>query len=73
MKTLEQLQNGIATRIKWVHGESDSATRLHALGVLPGRRIERRNTALFGDPVAYSVDGQKISMRRSEASLVEIH
>jgi Fe2+ transport system protein FeoA len=42
------------------------------MGLLPGREIRRENTAPLGDPVAYLMDGEKISIRRAEAQTVEI-
>lgn len=70
--SLQGLRCGLSGKIIALHGDSDSVTRLHALGFLPGRTIRHRNTAPLGDPVAYEINGQKISMRRSEACLVEI-
>jgi Fe2+ transport system protein FeoA len=70
--TLADLKRGLSGRVTALRGDSDSVTRLHALGFLPGRVIRHRNTAPLGDPVAFEINGQKISMRRSEARLVEI-
>jgi Fe2+ transport system protein FeoA len=70
--TLADLRRGLCAKIKALHGDSDSVTRLHALGFLPGRSVRHRNTAPLGDPVAFEINGQKISMRHSEARLVEI-
>lgn len=71
-RTLSELRRGAVGRILALHGDSDSVTRLHALGFLPGRTVRHRNTAPLGDPVAFEIDGQKISMRHKEAKLVEI-
>lgn len=69
---LNTLKRGQSAHIVAIHGESDTVTRLHALGFLPGKRVSHRNTAPLGDPVAYEIDGQKISMRRADAGLIEI-
>jgi len=69
---LDRLPAGETARVVKIHGDGDSAVRLHALGILPGSRIHRRQTAPLGDPVAYDVNGQKISLRRGEASLIEV-
>lgn len=72
-KTLDQLGRGRSARILAVRGDDEnSAARLHALGFLPGRKVRHRNTAPLGDPRAYELDGQKVSLRRKEAALVEI-
>jgi ferrous iron transport protein A len=69
---LDGLRGGQCGVIVGVEGESDAVTRLQALGFLPGREVRHRNTAPLGDPVAFAVAGQKVSMRRTEARLVEI-
>lgn len=69
---LTDLRYGKTAKIVQISSESDSAVRLHALGMLPERTIRRRQKAPFGDPVAYEMEGQKISIRRAEAELVEI-
>jgi len=70
--TLESLRAGECGKILGIVGDSDSVGRLHALGFLPGRLVRHRHTAPLGDPVAYEIDSQKISMRRADASLVQI-
>lgn len=69
---LTELQPGRTARIVHIHGDGSTTTRLHALGLLPEQTIRRQNTAPLGDPVAYDVEGQKISLRFSEAKLVEV-
>lgn len=69
---LPKLKYGQRAKIAAIHGEDDTAVRLHSLGVLPQREINRANTAPLGDPVAYLVDGQKISLRLADAETVEI-
>jgi len=70
--SLEELRQRRSARIVALHGNSDSVTRLHALGFLPGRKLRHRNTAPLGDPVAFEIHDQRISMRRAEARVVEI-
>lgn len=70
--TLRDLQYRQAGKIIAVHGESDTAVRLQSLGVLPGCRVSRVNTALLGDPIAYLIDDEKISIRLADAEVVEI-
>ncbi len=72
LMTLDQLRGKEWMKIVQVRGESDATIRLHALGFLPGRKVRHRNTALFGDPLAYELEGQKVSLRKSEAALVEV-
>lgn len=70
--SLRHLRYHQRARVVKVHGEGETAVRLQSLGLLPGREIHRENTAPLGDPVAYRVDGQKISVRLADADAVEI-
>jgi len=72
MKTLDQLAKNAKARVLEVHGETETVTRLHALGFLPGKVVRHRNTAPLGDPLAYEIEGQKISMRKIDARVVQI-
>lgn len=72
MKKLNDLKRGESAVIKAVHGETVTVSRLHSLGFLPGRLVRHANTAPLGDPVAYEIDGQKVSMRRMDSGCVEI-
>lgn len=69
---LDGIASGRDYRVVGVEGEDDISSRLHSLGFLEGRLVRRRNTAPLGDPVAYEIDGQKISLRRREARHVVV-
>ncbi|MEM6929063.1 MAG: FeoA family protein [Myxococcota bacterium] len=43
------------------------------LGLLPGTPVQRTGQAPLGDPITYLVRGAVLGLRRSEASLVDIH
>ncbi len=72
MNNLSGLRSQAEARVVAIHGENEIVTRLHAMGVLPGKMIKHANTAPLGDPVAYLVDGFKIGIRRADAACVEI-
>ena len=72
MNKLSRLRSQAVARVVAIHGENEIVSRLHAMGVLPGKLIKHANTAPLGDPVAYLVDGLKIGIRRAEAACVEI-
>jgi ferrous iron transport protein A len=46
--------------------------KLMEMGCLPGEEIEVIRIAPFGDPIAYSVSGYILSLRKSEAATVVI-
>lgn len=48
------------------------AGRLSSLGFLPGSAVRIVHVAPLGDPVAVEMAGQEISVRLTEARLVEV-
>ena len=46
--------------------------KLMEMGCLPGEEIEVIRIAPFGDPIAYSVSGYVLSLRKNEAATVVI-
>jgi ferrous iron transport protein A len=46
--------------------------KLMEMGCLPGEEIEVIRIAPFGDPIAYSVAGYVLSLRKDEAATVMI-
>jgi ferrous iron transport protein A len=48
------------------------AGRLAALGFLPGCRVRVSRVAPLGDPISIEMEGQEISLRRSEADLISV-
>jgi len=52
--------------------ESEITPRLRAVGVLPGVRIEVLKSAPMGDPKMYRIFNKVISLRNSEANLIEV-
>ena len=48
------------------------AGRLAALGFLPGCRVRISRVAPLGDPISIEMEGQEISLRRSEADLISV-
>ena len=46
--------------------------KLMEMGCVPGTPIHLSLKAPLGDPIAYNVDGYFLSMRKSEASQIEV-
>ena len=42
------------------------------MGMVNGAQIEMVRAAPLGDPIAYRLRGYRLSLRRSEASLIEV-
>jgi ferrous iron transport protein A len=71
-KTLAEVALGVPVTITRVGGERQFRRRLMELGLLPGTRIEVVRVAPLGDPIELFVRGCFLSIRRSEARLVDV-
>jgi ferrous iron transport protein A len=47
-------------------------SRLYALGVIPGSRLQVLRFAPLGDPMQVKVGNSLISIRKSEAEIIEV-
>jgi len=70
--TLAQLTAGASAVIKGFPSSGVAFTRLREMGLLPGTRVTLVRFAPLGDPLEIQVRGYRLSLRRSEAALVEI-
>lgn len=70
--TLDQLKPGQQAVITRVDNEGQLAQRLMSLGLLEGTRVELLRRALGGDPIEIDVMGYALSLRKAEASQIEI-
>ena len=71
MKTLDQLKIGESGIIK-SFTQRDLALKLIEMGCLPGEKITLTKIAPMGDPIAIEVSGYELSMRKNEASTVQL-
>ena len=51
---------------------SEFSTKLLEMGCIPGTEISLAFKAPLGDPLAFAIDGYYLSMRKSEARLIEV-
>ncbi len=70
--TLDLLTAGQSAIIRRVGGSGALRRRLMDMGLGRGVTISMIKVAPLGDPVAYNVLGYQLSLRKSEARLVEI-
>lgn len=47
-------------------------TRLRELGLLPGTLVKLIRRAPMGDPLEFSVRGSLLSLRKSEAEMIDV-
>ncbi|MCC6905608.1 MAG: ferrous iron transport protein A [Anaerolineae bacterium] len=71
-KTLDQLAAGQMATIRRVSGEGPLRRRMLEMGITRGTTIEMIRRSPFGDPIEYRLRGYHLSLRRSEARLIEI-
>ena len=69
--TLDKLSPGSEANIE-SFTDDDIKLKLLEMGCLPGEKISVVRFAPFGDPIAVSVSGYLLSMRKSEAASVVV-
>lgn len=70
--TLDQLSPGEKARVKRVGGQGAVRRRLMDMGLVGGVEIELVKAAPMGDPLEYLLRGYHLSLRKSEAQMVEL-
>ncbi|MCH7827563.1 MAG: ferrous iron transport protein A [Bacteroidetes bacterium] len=72
MKTAAELKSGEKVIINNVNMQHPSAKRLLEVGFTPGQEIELVNKSVFNDPIAISLRGTVIALRKSDADCIII-
>ena len=71
--TMEELKPGEIAKITgYAHGNGAYRAKLLALGLTRGVTIQIINVAPLGDPVELEVRGYNLSLRKSEASILNV-
>lgn len=72
MRTLGGAKAGDVFNVVRIHGEGALRRRIMDMGITRGIEISVRKVAPLGDPLQLTVRGTELSMRRSDADLVEV-
>ena len=72
MKTLRDSKVGETATIKRLHGEGAVKRRIMDMGLTKGTEVHVRKLAPLGDPMELTVRGYELSVRRSDAEMIEI-
>ena len=72
MRTLKDVKVGEKTRVIKVHGQGAMKRRIMDMGVTKGVEIYVRKLAPLGDPIEINVRGYELSLRKEDASLIEV-
>jgi ferrous iron transport protein A len=70
MKSAAQLKFGEQVVIRNIDSSHPSSRRILEIGFTPGQEIEMVNSSVFNDPLAFSIRGTVIALRRNEADCI---
>ena len=71
-KLLSELKTKSKARILRVRGSGIIKRRIMDMGVIPGTELEVERIAPLGDPIEVKVRGYHLSLRKEEASNIEV-
>ena len=72
MKTLRDVPIGQTCQIVKLHGEGALKRRIMDMGLTRGTEVYVRKVAPLGDPLELTVRGYELSVRKSDAELIEV-
>ena len=72
MKTLGNVRVGGSARVVKLHGEGAVRRLIMDMGVTKGAEVYVRKVAPLGDPIEIRVRGYELSVRKSDAEMIEI-
>lgn len=72
MESLAQLKRGESAIIRSIEGQESACMKLMDLGFTPGQEIRVLSTTIMNDPMAVSLRGTIIAIRRKEAICIKI-
>jgi Fe2+ transport system protein FeoA len=70
MRTASELEFGEKVIITGISENHPSSKRILEVGFTPGQQIELMNKSIFNDPLAFSVRGTLIAIRKNEADCI---
>ena len=72
MRTLRDIRVGGSCRVIKVHGEGAIRRRIMDMGITKGVEVRVRKFAPLGDPIELTVRGYELSIRKSDAAMIEV-
>ena len=70
--TLKEVNVGDVVRVVKLHGEGAVKRRIMDMGVTKGVEIYVRKVAPLGDPIEITVRNYELSIRKSDAEMIEV-
>ena len=72
MKTLREIGIGETVKVLKIHGDGSLRRHLMDMGITKGCQVYVRKVAPLGDPVEITIRGYELSLRKSEAEIIEV-
>ena len=72
MSTLRTAKVGSTVEVVKIHGEGGIRRRIMDMGITKGVSIYVRKVAPLGDPLEVKVRGFELSLRKSDADMIEV-
>lgn len=72
MKTLKDVKVGETAIVVKLHGEGPIKRRIMDMGITKGVEIHVRKVAPLGDPMELNLRGYELSIRKSDAEMIEV-
>lgn len=72
MQTLKDVKCDCSVVVVKLHGEGATKRRIMDMGITKGTPVYVRKVAPLGDPVEINVRGYELSLRKSDAEMIEV-
>ncbi|WP_425539303.1 FeoA family protein [Microaceticoccus formicicus] len=72
MRTLRDAKIGETVKVAKLHGEGAIKRRIMDMGITKGTEIKLEKLAPLGDPIEVKVRDYQLSIRKSDAALIEV-
>ncbi len=72
MATLKDVKCGNTAKVLKIHGEGAVKRRIMDMGITKGTEIYVRKVAPLGDPIEVTVRRYELSLRKSDAEMIEV-
>ena len=72
MKTLRDVNVGETVKVVKLHGEGAVKRRIMDMGITKGVNVYVRKLAPLGDPIEVNIRNYELSIRKSDADMIEI-
>lgn len=72
MKTLKEAKIGETLKVTKITGEGATKRRIMDMGITKGVEVYVRKVAPLGDPVEVTVRGYELSLRKADATMIQV-